>query len=148
MFDMRFRLDTHSVEPVSRNPEYLLGLRSSVATDGAGTIFDVAITNQRPFRLHIPLAGIGTIFSEVRQAQALMQHRQRQQFDGSAERLLELCGTALRPRHLEVLRDPASGDHLFVTQFDDHAPIVLRVGAAQLVANLETTLASVRHAWH
>lgn len=124
------------VEPTSTIPEYLMGMRSSVATDGSGTLFDLAFTNQKPFRLLVPFNGMPAIFSEIRHAQVLMIQRQRMHLDRGAEQMLELCETALRPSHLDVLVDPHNGDRLFIHQFEHHAPVAFRVSPVDVMANL------------
>lgn len=133
--DSAIRLD---VEPdfSSDSTEHLLALRSSVDLDGAAADFDLHFTNQAPFRAHIPFDTMPLILTEIRRAAGLMLVRQQFQLDHGAEKLLELCETALRPAHLEVIIDPRNGDRLFIHQFDDHAPIAFRLSPVEVQANL------------
>lgn len=111
-------------------------LRGQVDADGGEAVFEVALTNKKPFSVVVASCEMPQFFTEIRRAQMLMALRQRLHLDHGAARLLELCETALQPVSVDMLSDPATNDHLVVHQFDDHAPIIFRFAPGELVRRL------------
>jgi len=136
------------VEPQSRTAQRLLALRSKVASDGSATRFTVAVTNIAPFVVKVPFADMANVFAEIRHAQATMARRQNLALDRGAGGLLELCELALRPVRVDFRVDPVTGDILCVHQFDDHAPVALRVSPADAIDNVGDMMQVVRQSRH
>jgi hypothetical protein len=119
------------IEVSTRNHERLVGLQASVHPDGDATSFAIHFTNGPPFKVLCPLNEMPGIFSEIRYASTLMLNRQQLHLDRGASTLLELCEGALRPANVEPMIDPLTWDRLFLLQFHDHAPIVIRMSAVE-----------------
>lgn len=112
--------------------ERLLGLKADVHPDGGATSFTCVFTNGPAFRVHVPFEEIAAILNTIRQASNLMTMRSSWAPDGGNARLLELLRTAMRPADSHVMVDPATGDRLFVYQFQDHSPIAIRHSIAEI----------------
>lgn len=136
------------VEPLSLCAERVLNIRGTVSQDGDNSRFYLAFTNQKPFMVDVPFRAMPAIFAEIRHAQALMVQRQRLHLDGGAEKLLELAQTALRVANVEFLLDPLTADLITIHQFEDHAPMAVRVGPLDLQGNLQRLAQVVNQARH
>lgn len=123
--------------------ENLLTIRSAVDFDGAAADFRLHFTNQHPFVAHVPFVDMPAIFSEIRHAVTLMVNRRQALPDRGAAALLELCATALRPAIIQILVDPLTADRLFLFQFEDHAPISLRISPLELEGMLQDLAAAI-----
>lgn len=124
--------------------ERLLGFRAQVSDDGDSTSFACQYTHQRPFLCRVGIEEIGPILNEIRSASNIMVNRQRLKLDKGAEKMLGMCANALRPVANDVIIDPATGDRLFILQFADHAPIVIRMSVAEVAIGLHTLEEAVR----
>ena len=111
--------------------ERLLGLRSAVSPDGDSVSFACHYTHQKPFLVHVTIEEMGPILNEIRTASNIMVTRQRLKVDRGAQKMLELCESALRPVAHDVVIDPLTGDRLFIFQFSDHSPLVIRMTAVE-----------------
>jgi hypothetical protein len=138
------RLGLGEAETDTTMPDLLLGMRAAVTPDGSAALFHVDYLGRRPIVVLVPFAQMPEIYAEARRAWALMQHRQRLQLDHGAAGLLELCQAAIRPVSMDVLADPLTGDSLFVHQFLEHPPVVIRVAPHEVRQNLEATRAAVK----
>ncbi len=119
-------------EPKTVVHERLIGMKATVALDGASTSFAVQYTNQHAFRVHVPLEQIPMIFAEMRYATNTMLTRSRFSVDRGASKLRDVIQHSVNPHEVEVFIDPRTNDRLFVFQFIDHAPISLRMSAIQV----------------
>lgn len=132
------------VEVRSAASERILGLHASVDPDGDKATFSVHFTNNRPINVDIPIVDMAGVLSELHFASSAMVSRQQFKLDRGADKLLEMCESALRPTAFDVLFDPFTGDRLFVHQFDDHVPIVFRYTPADIERNLARMRAALR----
>jgi hypothetical protein len=132
------------VEVRSNTTERILGLHASVDPDGDKATFSVHFTNNRPVNVDIPLEDMAGVLSELHYASTAMVARQQFKLDRGADKLLEMCESAMRPTAFDVLFDPLTGDRLFIHQFDDHTPIVFRVSANSTERNMAKLAAAFR----
>lgn len=59
--------------------------------------------------------------------------------------LFELARHALRPVNLEVIIEPSTGDRVFFLELADHAPLVIRQTAEDIIrARLKLLIAEAR----
>lgn len=116
-------------------------------TQGEHVNFEVSYMGRPSFIVNVGLDKVSAVLHEVRYASMIMFHRQRLRLDRGMEKLLELCETAMRPREVEVLPDPSSGDRLLIFQFNDHSPMVLRMSFSSSV-DLVTKLSSLNRITH
>ncbi|HEV7278424.1 MAG TPA: hypothetical protein VGN80_19255 [Devosiaceae bacterium] len=133
----------------SRTPaERLIDLRASVSPEGEAASFDLLFTNQTPFRCELPYSDMPGFFAEIRHAANLMINRQALRLDSGADQTLEMCQMALRPAIIEIIVDPLTSDRLFLFQFHDHAPVALRISAAELPMMLQQLAEAIRRSQH
>jgi len=116
--------------------ERILGLHATVEPDGDSATFSVHLTNNKPMQVDIPIEDMAGVLSELHFASSAMVSRQQFKLDHGADKLLEMCESALKPIALDVLCDPITGDRLFIHQFDDHVPIVFRVPPFEVERNV------------
>lgn len=103
-------------------------------------------TTTGKFNLNVPFEYIARANTAIRRATILMLHRQSMKKDAGQNALDELLKTALRPRHVSVAVDRATGDRNWILQFDDHGIVVVRMSpemesaaAAELAAAIKQT---------
>lgn len=134
------------IRPISATEERVLGLRTNVSPDGDAAVFTVQFTNMPAFNVHIGIEEIFGIQHEVRTAAQLMGTRQRLKLDHGHQKLLEMCQTSLRPAWVEVLIDPITMDRLFILQFRDHSPVVIRQSPTEVAGALQQLAIAVARA--
>lgn len=134
--------------PPGLRHQLLITCRAEVLLDGSAAIFDLSYSNFPSMRIHIPAAALPAIYAEVHLAQSLVIRRRAVWPDRGASALEEMVEVALRPTHVDFRLDPWSGDGLFVNQFDDHAPVALRLSAEALANNIDEALRVMRRHRH
>lgn len=92
---------------------------------------------------------MGPILNELRYASNMMARRQRLKLDRGAGKMMDLVEHALRPRHIEVLIDPTTGDRIYILMFgDEHAPMALRLSVADVEMLHQSEAEAVARAAH
>lgn len=119
-------------EPRTRRHETLVGLRADVEPDGEATNFNVHYSHQDPFKVRIPLLQVVSVMNELRAATLGMLDRQRLKLDRGASYIQELCEQAKRPSVVQVMVDPITKDRTFIFQFENEAPVTVRISAQEM----------------
>lgn len=122
-----FTLPGHKITMAGH--ERVAGLRATVHDDGAAALFAVQFTNQHPFKVLIPFHEMPAIMNEFRVAAGVMTARAAEAPDQGHMRMLELCSAALRPHYVDGMIERLSGDRIYLMQFEDHAPVAIRISA-------------------
>jgi hypothetical protein len=104
----------------------LFGLRAAVDPEGLTAALTLS-TSDGPLALEISYEMIAAIAAELRHAEALMLYRQASAPDAGASKFKPLLDTALEPDHVVAMVDRRTGDRLWVHQFADRFPIVLKL---------------------
>jgi hypothetical protein len=107
--------------------EKLLALKAEVEPDGSATLFTYCFTNGPAFDVMSTLEELAPTQNTICQAANLMVNRSSLAPDGGNSRLLEACAVALEPLHTEFIVDPVTGDRLIIYQFQNHAPLTIRL---------------------
>lgn len=120
-------------EPVSQAAESmeLLGLRAIVHPDGADASITLH-TSDGVICLSAQLEQVAAVQTEIRSAALLMQYRQTMVIDEGEDALKELLRAAPRPASSTVVVDATTGDRMFIMQFADRLPIVIRMAPEQV----------------
>lgn len=109
--------------------ERVAGLRATVHDDGAAALFAVQFTNQQPFKVLIPFHEMPAIMNEFRVAAGVMTARAAEAPDQGQSVLLDMCAAAMRPFHIEGMIERLTSDRIYIMQFEDHAPVAIRISA-------------------
>lgn len=120
-----------------------LGLQTAVHPTGDDAQF-IIHTRTGEVRLSVPFSHIGMAESEIRYASRTMMYRQAMKIDEGNAALKELVDTAMRPAAISALVDQTSGDRIFVMQFSDHAPIVIRMTMEEVGRSIDEMMAAVQ----
>ena len=113
--------------------ECLLGMHSEVSPDGEAVVFTVEYTNHQPIRVQMPYCQAVAITDELQARTAEMAERQALNSpDWGAAFILGLCRDAERPAVIQIHVDPMTKDRVFLFQFEERAPVTIRVPFVEL----------------
>lgn len=118
----------------------LLGLRAAVHPDGQDCHLTLH-TTAGPISLTVNFDCISALHAEIRHASLLMLYRRTHPVALVADPVQDLLRTAQRPSRISVLRDNSSSDWVFLQEFQDRMPFVIRMSSEEL----SSTLASIAH---
>lgn len=122
------------------DPE-LLGMQISVDPDGSHAVLTLH-TLFGAFRVTVPFGQMSIMDAEIRLAGLLMLYRQTSLPQPLTNPIDDLIRTAVRPSSVLVTIDKQSGDRIFIQQFGDRMPRVVRM-SPEAVNSALTDLAAV-----